>query len=255
MHHSILPQDFIEEVHLAEQTRSAGKLSLLAYEAEGFSWSLPALDLIIEARSKLKASELVKPLQTSHHILFTGHMIDKAGRKISRFPASKEGAVRGSIKEKLTEIRSNADAGHSLTGIAGGACGGDILFLEVCEEMGIPAQMYLTLPRKKFLAESVAFAGHEWIDRFDRLFKNLQHPVLSDSEELPGWLKKKQDYNIWVRNNLWMLYSVLVNGGTNMTLLALWDRKGGDGAGGTEHMVKIAKEKGAKVIMIDIFKI
>jgi hypothetical protein len=37
-----------------------------------------------------------------------------------------------------------------------------------------------------------------------------------------------------------------------MSLIALWDEKGGDGAGGTEHMVNQAKERGAKVIVIDI---
>jgi len=43
-----------------------------------------------------------------------------------------------------------------------------------------------------------------------------------------------------------------VNGGINMTLIALWDGKGGDGPGGTGHMVKEAKSKGAQVIEIDI---
>ena len=40
-----------------------------------------------------------------------------------------------------------------------------------------------------------------------------------------------------------------------MTLIALWDGKGGDGDGGTEHMVKVAKEKGAKVKIIDTNKL
>ncbi|MEP7107267.1 MAG: hypothetical protein ABI760_04780 [Ferruginibacter sp.] len=46
--------------------------------------------------------------------------------------------------------------------------------------------------------------------------------------------------------------SSLVNGGINMSLIALWDGKGGDGAGGTEHMVKEAKERGAKTVVIDM---
>ncbi len=37
-----------------------------------------------------------------------------------------------------------------------------------------------------------------------------------------------------------------------MTLVALWDGKGGDGEGGTEHMVKQAKARGAKVVRINI---
>ncbi|MEJ7830008.1 MAG: hypothetical protein WKF91_17495 [Segetibacter sp.] len=40
-----------------------------------------------------------------------------------------------------------------------------------------------------------------------------------------------------------------------MSLIALWDGKGGDGVGGTQHMVKEAQAKGAKTIIIDIAKI
>ena len=37
-----------------------------------------------------------------------------------------------------------------------------------------------------------------------------------------------------------------------MTLIALWDGKGGDGPGGTAHMVKEAQERGSKTIVLDI---
>ncbi len=60
----------------------------------------------------------------------------------------------------------------------------------------------------------------------------------------------QRNYSIWERNNLWELNSALVNGGMHMTLIALWDGKGGDGAGGTEHMVKEAGAKGAVVRVI-----
>jgi hypothetical protein len=138
-----------------------------------------------------------------------------------------------------------------MIGLSGGACGGDILFHEICNEIGIPTKLYLALPREQFLVKSVSFAGPEWIDRFDNLYKKLPHFTLADSTEIASWQRKK-DYSIWERNNLWMLYNALINGGMNMTIIALWDGKGGDKAGGTEDMVKIAKEKGAKVIVIDI---
>ncbi|MEO6329870.1 MAG: hypothetical protein ABIO55_13110, partial [Ginsengibacter sp.] len=116
-------------------------------------------------------------------------------------------------------------------------------------------QMPLAIPREQFIAESVAFAGPDWIERFDKLYKKLPHPVLSETRELSGWLRKKADYNIWTRNNLWLLNNALVNGGINMSLIALWDGKGGDDLGGTEHMVQEANNKGAKTIIVDIDKI
>lgn len=122
----------------------------------------------------------------------------------------------------------------------------------MCAELGIQTELYLALPPEDFKAESVAFAGTNWIERFDALYQKLPHHMLCDTKELPAWLQKKKDYTIWERNNLWELNNGLVNGGMHMTLIALWDGKGGDGAGGTEHMVKEAKEKGAKTIIIDM---
>jgi hypothetical protein len=137
-------------------------------------------------------------------------------------------------------------------GVAGGACGGDILFHEVCHELGIPSELYLALPREQFIKNSVSFAGPDWVDRFNKLYNTLQHHTLCQDELLPRWLHKKKEYSIWVRNNLWELTNALVGGGIHMTLIALWDGKGGDGPGGTEHMVKEAKEKGAKTVIISM---
>ncbi|MEJ7766630.1 MAG: tetratricopeptide repeat-containing protein [Chitinophagaceae bacterium] len=185
-----------------------------------------------------------------HTLLFTGHMIDQPGRAEPRFPPEKELAVRKAIKEMVALEQEKARG--SLTGLAGGASGGDILFHEVCEELGIKSHLYLALPRDQFVAESVSFAGPKWIERFDRLFQTLPWQILSQTKDLPGWLKKKENYSIWERNNLWMLNQALDNGGIHMSMIALWNKKGGDGPGGTEHMVKEASERGARTLEIDI---
>ncbi|MEO8860620.1 MAG: tetratricopeptide repeat-containing protein [Ginsengibacter sp.] len=188
----------------------------------------------------------------TYFLLFTGHMIDKPDRKQPRFPASKEVEVRKAIKDKLVLEKNKMEEGSVLCGVAGAACGGDILFHEICAELDIPTQMFLAIPREKFLVESVAFAGIDWIERFDKLYEKLPHPVLSDQKELPKWLQKKPRYDIWSRNNLWELNYSLINGGMNMTLLALWDGKAADGPGGTEDMVNLAKKNGSKTVIIDI---
>lgn len=184
------------------------------------------------------------------YVLFTGHMIDKPGRAEPRFPPDKEDAVRQRIMEVLEKEKSSTT--EELKGISGGACGGDILFHEVCEAMGIKTEMYLALPRDQFIQESVQFAGVQWLTRFDRLHKKLPHPVLAGSKKMPAWLSEKKDYSIWERNNLWLLNSAMQNGGINLTLVALWDGKGGDGPGGTADMVKQAQQMGAKVVVIDM---
>jgi hypothetical protein len=129
------------------------------------------------------------------------------------------------------------------------------LFHEVCAELGIETELFLALPREKFIQESVEFGGVEWIERFDKLFNKLRKRYLSQNKELNKWLQRKENYSIWERNNLWMLNSALDCGGMQMTLIALWDGKGGDNVGGTEHMVKEAKDRGSKVVVLEVNKI
>ncbi|QEM08543.1 hypothetical protein [Mucilaginibacter rubeus] len=181
----------------------------------------------------------------THYILFTGHMIDKAGRPKERFPAYKEHDARIKIKDKLSEAINNADA--SFMGIAGGACGGDILFHELCIELGIPSTVYLALPPAEFKKASVSFAGQTWDERFDHLLQVVPFSILAANED--------KSLTIWEQANLWMLDDALKSGGENMNLIALWDGQGGDDKGGTQHMVEKAREMSADVEVVRIDEI
>jgi hypothetical protein len=211
-------------------------------------------DTVQAALSAIPPAEAVTGTK-KHFLLFAGHMIDKPDRKEPRFPALKEAGVRQCIKEKIIEEKNKLVEGIFLTGIAGGACGGDILFHEVCAELGIATQIYLAFPADQFVTESVAFGGNNWTKRFDKLFNTLPHQVLAENKHLPGWLQKKEGYDIWARNNLWLLNSALINGTMNMSFLALWDGKTGDGPGGTEHLITEAETRGVIVTKLDIHEI
>ena len=170
-------------------------------------------------------------------------MIDAPQRKQPRFPAYKEPSVQRELEKCLrAEIENSA---NEWTGIAGGACGGDILFHELCIHLKIPSEIYLALPIEEFKNASVSFAGLEWEERFERLIKKRTVHILPPPIE-------DEKNNVWERANIWMMNLALKNGGDNMTLVALWDGKTGDGAGGTEHMIKVATEQGAKTKIIDI---
>jgi hypothetical protein len=186
-------------------------------------------------------------------ILFTGHRIDAPNRPTPRFPAAKEAEARAMIHEAVTKIKANAD--EKLFGITGGASGGDILFHEVCEELNIPSQMYLVLPRNEYVKASVADSGPGWIERFNRLCSKLKPKILSHADRLPRWLRAKKDYNIWQRSNLWMLHSALYISQEHLTLVALWNGASGDAPGGTEDMVKRAMDRGATFIHLDARKL
>jgi hypothetical protein len=191
------------------------------------------------------------PAATPHVILFTGHRIDTPGRKEPRFPADKEPIARERIKEKLRE-RLDQIKGSAPRGLAGGASGGDILFHEVCAELGIPVDLYLALPPDAFCEASVEDSGPQWEKRFYDLVAN--HPdrrVLGESDELPVWLRSKANYDLWKRNNLWMLHNAIALAGKNIALIALWNGQGGDGPGGTEDMLKEVEKLKARTMIID----
>jgi hypothetical protein len=197
--------------------------------------------------------EALRPGATkqSRILLFTGHMIDSTDRKEPRFPPEKEGVAREAIRKAVQAERARPEG--VAYGIAGGASGGDILFHEVCAELGIPTRLYLALPKGQYIAESVQTAGQAWVERFNQLYqRHREVRVLSLSTTVPRWLSERSDqYSIWQRNNLWMLYNALSDEGSDLTLIALWNGQQGDGPGGTGDLVAKARECGAKVILLD----
>ena len=196
--------------------------------------------------------------QRQRVLLFAGHMIDAPERATPRFPADKESVARARIKEAVVKAM-HTGAGVS-SGYAGGASGGDILFHEICAELGIPTRLYLAIPPQKYVTTSVQQAGAQWVERFWRIYNEHQAQnqarVLSDAtderEYLPAWLREKPAYSIWQRNNLWMLFNALDEGcdptteDPNVTLIALWDGEGEDGPGGTGDLVKKVEALGAR---------
>ena len=194
-----------------------------------------------------------RPQGPKRTIVFTGHMIDRPDRSCPRFPPGHEFAERAAraIRDQLTCIVDNDPA--SCLAIAGGASGGDILFHEACADMGIPARLRLTLPTGRFLAHSVSHAGTDWEGRFREVARRLASTtaVLTQDEELPGWLVRKDNYNVWARSNVWMLEEALATGADEVHLLALWNGECGGGPGGTDQMIALAREQSIAVRVLD----
>lgn len=185
-------------------------------------------------------------------ILFTGHMIDAPGRDPSkrRFPPDKETVAREAVKSALAGLLAHSDG--EAAGISGGANGGDIIFHEVCEELGIPTRLYLALPLEEFIRVSVEAAGDEWVRRFRSLYerKKLAGELLGAEHLPPPPRGSGEGYSVWQLNNFWMLSDAIAlaaETGAQLALIALWDGRGGDGPGGTEDLVEQARGRGARV--------
>ena len=200
---------------------------------------------VIEAPAAADAGQAKPP----RVLLFTGHMVDAEGRSAPRFPRTPAAEVRAKAMIKQAIEAELALAQGASVGMAGGACGSDILFHEVCSELNISGVLYLALPQAQFQRASVQHGGPDWVERYNNLCDRIKPVVLADSEQLPRWLHAKKNYTIWQRNNLWMLAHALalVQGqGARLTLISLWNGEGGDGPGGTADMVSRALDAGVK---------
>ncbi|HEY4934272.1 MAG TPA: tetratricopeptide repeat-containing protein [Terriglobales bacterium] len=198
---------------------------------------------------KPAAAEIPAPTPPRRTVFFTGHMIDEPGRNPPRFPNSLTASVRAAIKSKLQQEQGRTDG--AIVTVASGACGGDLLFHEVCEELVAEHRLYLPLTPDRFRNESVSPAGRDWEDRFDTLLKQCKtYNCMAASPDLPTWLSAKKGYTTWQRANLWLVHEALALGADSITLLALWDGVKTEGLGGTSHTRMLAQQYGAAIVTI-----
>ncbi len=175
-------------------------------------------------------------------VLFTGHMIDLPGRPTPRFPANLESVTADVIRLRISAL--SEASGGSLVGIAQGARGGDILFLENCHDLGLDTRMLLPEPEEAFVAHSVeGVPGSDWADRFEALWR-------SHAESERGVLAPANGANIHEAANRTQL-DLAKSLGAEVRLLAFWDGKGGDGPGGTESFVRMVEKAGGAFDHID----
>ena len=176
--------------------------------------------------------------------LFSGHMIDAPDRKEPRFPPDKEPIAAKAIADKLDALKAGAED----LAICSGACGGDLLFAEACLARGLKLEVRIPFDEPTFIRKSVAFAPGNWTDRFYQVKDNPNTKLLVMPDELGPTPKEANPY---ARDNLWQLYTALSWGPDKVRFVCLWNRKGGDGPGGTEHMYETVQKYSGRVYVLD----
>lgn len=160
-------------------------------------------------------------------VVFTGHRIDLPGRNPPRFPPHLEQAAAARIDAALASLNCGF-------GYASAACGGDILFLEALFRRHVEANIVLPCEVERFLQYSVTPHGGNWTQRFRNLLSSHGARVTIVSQGLIDERIGTEYANRFafglagIRANRW---------GTNLSTLAVWDGKTGDGPGGTQHTV------------------
>lgn len=245
-------RSFVEEAEHASAECGIAHLRLLASEVRDFPWAKSALEVLSQ---RLAVCEKLRDAPTyKRAIVFTGHMVDAPTRPKARFPGDKETEASLAISNALGEFAEGEPA--ACVGIAGGASGGDILFHEACQNLGIPARLRLAMPAQSFAKRSVSPSGGDWMQRFTHLTGRLHSSteVLCSGDDLPVWLQAKTGYNVWGRANLWMLEDAAASA-PDVRLLALWNHARSDGPGGTGHFIEEVRRRGISTQVLDTRKL
>jgi hypothetical protein len=175
-------------------------------------------------------------------LLFSGHMIDAPGRKEMRFPPDKEPIAADAIAGTLARI----DTGPGDLAICSGACGGDLLFAEAALARGLRLELYIPFDEPTFLANSVDFADSDWRARF---FAAKSRAIVHVMVDGLGPLLQSQDP--YERNNLWMLEAAVRFGAEKVDFICLWNGRGGDGPGGTQHLMDEVRRRAGRTHWLD----
>jgi hypothetical protein len=170
-------------------------------------------------------------------LVFTGHMVDLPGRSPPRFPPDLVEAVRIEIERRITR-HTEGRSKSSVRGFASLARGGDVLFHEICRNLGFDTVIVLPFSLDLFFKTSVEGAeGGDWPQRFHKLWDETPPAYRFDL----GLPQSDEAYAIC---NERVLELARQNGAVQP--IALWDGGGGDGPGGTADLVKRAKRQSGR---------
>jgi hypothetical protein len=231
-----VPQAFRDAVERAARAGRPGDLRLLSWEIHDLPWATDGQFLAASVKIAIEH----EPAK-GRVLLFAGHQ--------PSFKAEHEEKARQAISEAILADRQ--EFGPAKLGLAGAAGGGDILFHEICAELGVPSQVYLPFSRQSYLDAAVRPAGAFWEGRFERLLARGPVFQLGESPALPTWLEGKQGYDVWTRNNRWLLHNAFAEGHEEVAVIAFWNPEDGDAPGSSGDLVKEALERGATPRLLD----
>jgi hypothetical protein len=131
-----------------------------------------------------------------------------------------------------------------------GACGGDLLFTEACQQRGVRVQWLQPFDEPTFIQKSVVCHSETWRERYLKAKAALG--TTPDIRSAPDCLAPApKGVDPYERCNLWLLYTALSYGISKVQFVCLWDGGGGDGPGGTAHMYQEVNRRTGQVIWID----
>lgn len=163
---------------------------------------------------------------TTNLVLFAGF---RAGTSSLRDQEQRAiDAIRTALNQ-LTEQELKVEA------FASASPGADIIFHEICHELGVHSTVCLPMPEEEF-GGRVFSDLDDWKRRFRDLIDNKKLPVLelSDRAGLPNWLHGA-DVDPWKRGDQWLVQMALARDAEQVNLVTYWDGEEG-------HIASLARE-------------
>jgi tetratricopeptide (TPR) repeat protein len=190
--------------------------------------------------------------KSGRSFVFSGYMVDHAGKEKKTFPADKEKEIRDDILAKVEEFNLNSEDRAYVAGLSAGS---EIIFAEICAEKGVKVRAYLPLSESDYIRQFVSVGGDEWVERF---YNIRNHPLVEEYYQAESVGAPRRGDDPYERNNRWALYSSLARGVDKVTLIAFWNSHGDTpkdrDARLVYHMVELMRETGGAVEQINAAK-
>jgi class 3 adenylate cyclase/tetratricopeptide (TPR) repeat protein len=176
--------------------------------------------------------------------VFCGHMVDAPDRPTPRFPPELEPHVYQAIYDYLE--RHNIRFGY-----ASAACGSDLLFLEAL--LALKGEIHIVLPyeQQQFLQDSVEVVpSGNWRSRFERVMAQATEVIIASQHKVASVNEVFYEYSYRMLHGLAKVRATQLN--TELMPLTVWNRRVGDGFGGTSSAVNYWQQWSDAVEIIDI---
>lgn len=114
-------------------------------------------------------------------IVEAGRRVDAPGAEVARFPSSNVDQVRQRIREFLSRT-------NPIAFVSSGACGADLLGLEVAGDLHIPRYVLLPSSPEQFRKTSVTDRPGDWGTLYDNVLKSSTVELLNLPDSQEGYL-------------------------------------------------------------------
>ena len=176
-------------------------------------------------------------------VALAGRRIDAPGTETTRFPLT-------NIEKVKEQLRNFFMINRPAALVCAGACGADLLALQIAGEMKVRCSMVIPFPPEVFKRTSVIDRPGNWGDVFDKICTELNSEgeviVLNYDEQDPAAYEKT---NTEILNRAEILLHTSAAAINNDQLLALivWDGKVRQANDITAHFMDDAKQRGFNI--------